>query len=79
MQLINVANELEGYRQDRAMKQAETIYGIVQNILNISKEQNIPTHAASNKRAEERLSRIGGISKIYSGTNSNKYNELMRR
>ena len=77
--LINVANELEGYRQDRAMKQAETIYGIVKNILNISKEQKIPTHAASNKRAEERLSRIGGISKIYSGSSSNKYNELLKR
>lgn len=77
--LINVANELAGYRQDRAMKQAETIYDIVHNILNISKDQNIPTHAASNKRAEERLQRIGGISKIYSGSGMNKYTDLLKR
>lgn len=68
--LINVSNELEGYRQDRAMKQAEGIYEIVSKVLSISKEQNIPTHVASNKLAEQRLQRIGGIKKIYSG-NSN--------
>lgn len=65
--LINVSNELEGYRQDRALKQADNIYNIVQKILQISKEQNIPTHLASNKIAEERLMKIGGIRKIYSG------------
>lgn len=65
--LINVANELEGYRQDRAMKQAEGIYDIVQKVFAISKEQNVPTHHASNKLAEERLNQIGGIRKIYSG------------
>ncbi len=66
--LINVANELEGYRQDRAMKQAEGIYDIVSNVFKISKEQNIPPHEASNHLAEERLLRIGGIRKIYSGS-----------
>lgn len=68
--LINVANELEGYRQDRAMKQAESIYEIVRKVFAISKEQNIPTHLASNKLAERRLDRIGGIKKIYSGSSS---------
>lgn len=63
--LINVANELEGYRQDRAMKQAEAIYDIVKRVFKISKEQNIPTLVASNHIAEERLQKIGGIRKIY--------------
>lgn len=67
--LINVANELEGYRQDRAMKQAEGIYGTLQKIFAISNEENIPTNIASNKLVEKRLQRIGGISKIYSGAN----------
>jgi leucine dehydrogenase len=66
--LINVANELEGYRQDRAMKQAEGIYSILKQVLKISDEQNIPTHSASNKIAEERLKKIGNIKKIYSAT-----------
>jgi leucine dehydrogenase len=64
--LINVANELECYRQDRAMKQAEGIYDIVKRVLAISAEQKIPTHAASNHIAEERLKKIGRIRKIYS-------------
>ncbi len=67
--LINVANELEGYRQDRAMKQAEAIYGILQNIYSISDEQNIPTIAAANHIAEERLDKIGKMKHIYSTNN----------
>lgn len=66
--LINVSNELEGYRQDRAMKQAESIYDIVKEIFKISDSEKIPTYLASNKRAEERLKRIGRIRKIYSSS-----------
>lgn len=66
--LINVANELEGYRQDRAMRQAESIYEIIQRVFKLSKEQNIPTHNASNLIAEERLQKIGGRRKIYTGS-----------
>ncbi|MBK8945945.1 MAG: Glu/Leu/Phe/Val dehydrogenase [Ignavibacteriae bacterium] len=64
--LINVANELKGYRQDRALKQADGIYDVLTKVIRISKEQNIPTHLASNQIAEERLKQIGGIKKIYS-------------
>jgi len=68
--LINVANELEGYRQDRAMKQAEGIYDIVGKVLEISKSESIPTNLASNKMAEERLKSISKIRKIYSGSSN---------
>jgi len=64
--LMNVSNELDGYRQDRALKHADGIYDILTNVIKISEEQNIPTHKASNKIAEERLRKIGGIKKIYS-------------
>jgi leucine dehydrogenase len=67
--LMNVANELEGYRQDRALKHADGIYEILSNVIRISNEQNIPTHLASNKIAEDRLFKVGGIRKIYSGLN----------
>ncbi len=79
--LINVANEIEGYRQDRAMKQAEGIYEIVKKIFEISKEQNIPTHVASNKLAEERLAKIGSIRKIYSAhsTTYGRIGEIMQK
>ncbi|MCF8435618.1 MAG: leucine dehydrogenase [Ignavibacteriales bacterium] len=68
--LINVANEIEGYRQDRAMKQAESIYEIVREIFKISKQQSIPTNTASNRKAEDRLAKIGGITQIYSASKS---------
>lgn len=68
--LINVANELEGYRQDRAMKQAEGIYEILKKIIETSKKDNTPTHIASNKIAEERLKQLCKIKKIYSGNSS---------
>ncbi|MGE5402887.1 MAG: Leu/Phe/Val dehydrogenase [Ignavibacteriales bacterium] len=68
--LINVANELEGYRQDRAMKQAEGIYDVLKKIIDTSKKECIPTHVASNKIAEERLRQVGNIRKIYTGNSS---------
>lgn len=68
--LINVANELEGYRQDRALKQAEKIYDVIGKILEISSKENIPTYEASNKMAEERLKSIGKINKMYTGKSS---------
>ena len=65
--LINVANELEGYRQDRAMKQAEGIFDIVNQVFRLSKEENIPTNIASDRIAEKRLNSISRIRNIYSG------------
>lgn len=79
--LINVANELEGYRQDRAMKQAEGIYNIVKQVLKKSASEKIATNKASNLIAEERLKSISRIRNIYSGnsTFSGRLGELTRR
>ncbi|MBU1095380.1 MAG: leucine dehydrogenase [Bacteroidetes bacterium] len=79
--LINVANELEGYRQDRAMKQAEGIYTIVKKVLKTSKVEKIPTNEASKKLAEERLSSVSRIRNIYSGVSafSGRLGELTRK
>jgi len=79
--LINVANELEGYRQDRAMRHAEGIYDVLTKVFQIAKEENISTNAASNKLAEQRLKRIGAIRNIYSGSShfSGRLGELTKR
>ncbi len=63
--LINVANELEGYRQDRALKQADKIYHNLSKVIEISEKENVPPCLASAKIAEERLKHIGGMKKIY--------------
>jgi leucine dehydrogenase len=65
--LINVYNELEptGYHRERALKQAEGIYNVIQKIIEISKAEKIPTHVASNKLAEERIELIGKIKRTH--------------
>ena len=65
--LINVYNELEGYSQERALKQAEGIYDTMLKIYAIAKQQNVPTHEASNRLAEERIAAIGRMKLIYAG------------
>ncbi|WP_444685675.1 Leu/Phe/Val dehydrogenase [Alkalicoccus luteus] len=53
--VINVADELLGYNRDRAMKKVETIYDSIEKIFAISERDNIPTYAAANRLAEERI------------------------
>lgn len=79
--LINVANELEGYRQDRAMKQAENIYNILQQVFSVSKDKNISTNEASKEIAIERLNSISKIRNIYSGASifSGRLGELTKK
>lgn len=79
--LINVANELEGYRQDRAMKQAENIYNILQQVFLVSKDKNISTNEASKEIAIERLKSISKIRNIYSGASmfSGRLGELTKK
>lgn len=65
--LINVANELEGYSRDRALKQAEAIYDVLKKIIKTSKDAAMPTYEASNKIAEERIKSVGRLSRYYTG------------
>jgi leucine dehydrogenase len=65
--IINIVSELEGYNQERALRQAESIYDTILQILKISEKENIPTYEASNRMAEERLSSVGKINNIYTG------------
>ncbi|UJL44795.1 Glu/Leu/Phe/Val dehydrogenase [Virgibacillus sp. NKC19-16] len=53
--VINVADELNGYNQDRAMKKVETIYDSLSKVFEISRRDNIPTYAAADRMAEERI------------------------
>ena len=65
--LISVANELEGYSHERALKQAEGIYDTIKKIFEIAKQENIPTYEASNRLAEKRIAHLGHIRNIYAG------------
>lgn len=66
--LINVANELEGYSEKRALTQAESIYGILQGIFRLATKEKIPTYLAANRLAEQRIESIGRVKQIYSSS-----------
>jgi leucine dehydrogenase len=65
--LINVANELEGYNQERALKQAEGIYDIILKVFEIAKKEDIPTNKAADNLALRRIAEIGKIRGLYTG------------
>ena len=68
--LINVYHELEGYNRERALRQAEGIYDILMDIFHRADDDDLPTHYASNRLAEDRINNIGKITNIYTGHQS---------
>ena len=56
--VINVADELDGYNEERAMKRVAGIYETIEKIFAISKRDKIPTYVAADRLAEERIARV---------------------
>lgn len=56
--VINVADELHGYNQERALKKVESIYNNVEKVIGISKRDGIPTYLAADRMAEERIEKL---------------------
>lgn len=63
--LINVYTELNGYNRAIALSHADTIYEVTRSIIHTAKEEGIPTYAAANKMAEQRIEAIGKIHLSY--------------
>ncbi len=63
--LINVASELEGYNEQRALGKATGIYDTLLNIYNYAEENEVTTLEASNILAEQRIEKVGSIHKVY--------------
>ncbi|WP_221261418.1 branched-chain amino acid dehydrogenase [Cerasibacillus quisquiliarum] len=53
--VINVADELQGYNEERALKKVETIYHTLGRVFEISKRDQIPSYIAADRMAEERI------------------------
>ena len=56
--LINVVNELEGYKPERALKKAKGIYDLMKRVIEISKDRKVPTSVAANLLAERRIQEV---------------------
>ena len=59
--LMNVANELEGYNQDRSTQQVSGIYDITTEIFRIAKEESITPAAAADRLALRRIASVARI------------------
>lgn len=56
--VINVADELNGYNRERALKRVGGIYNILGDIFAIAKRDSIPSYKAADRLAEERIARV---------------------
>ncbi|HZK84842.1 MAG TPA: Glu/Leu/Phe/Val dehydrogenase [Desulfosporosinus sp.] len=63
--VINVADELEGYNYERALSKVELVYDNVAKVLEIAKRDKIATYKAADRRAEERIEKIGRVRSNY--------------
>ncbi len=71
--LINVANELEGYNQKRALAQAAAIHDTIRDILALATEKGIPPFRAANEIAERRIRRMGQVKSTFLGPRERRY------
>ncbi len=65
--LINVANELEGYNDERAAQQVAAIHDIIRDIYTIAREEEQLPHEAANTLALRRIAGIGRIKNHWCG------------
>lgn len=56
--LINVADELQGYNRERALKKVEGIYDSILKVFEIAKRDGIPSFRAADRMAEERIEKM---------------------
>ena len=76
--LINVANELEGYNQERAFKQADGVYDILASVFQIAREQKIPTLEAADNLALQRIDAIGKVKSFYIPSANSRGERVLR-
>lgn len=56
--VINIADELNGYNQERAMKRVDKIYDNLLKVFSIATRDRIPTYLAAERMAEERIANL---------------------
>lgn len=56
--VINVADELQGYNRERALKKVESIYDNIDKVITIAQNEQIPTYKAADRLAEKRIQLI---------------------
>jgi valine dehydrogenase (NAD+) len=65
--VIQVADELEGFRFERAKARAEQIFYTTKRILSIADDENVSTAAAADRLAQRRMAEVGRLQNIWLG------------
>jgi glutamate dehydrogenase/leucine dehydrogenase len=65
--LLQVADELDGYRPDRVQYRVEAIYDFLLTLFQQSEKRQVATNRLALTLVEERLSLYHSIHRIYSG------------
>ncbi len=63
--VTNVSEELIGYNKERAYRQIAKIYDNIHHVFQVAERDNIPTHQAANRLAEERIEAIRKVRSNY--------------
>jgi leucine dehydrogenase len=74
--LINVADELEGYNERRAVKRVRRIEDSIRRIIAIARRDGVPTNVAADTLALERIAAISSMERLHTG---HPYGQLSRR
>lgn len=63
--LINVYQEIQGYKKENAIRQIDLIFDRVREIIRVSKETDTPTYLVADNMAENRINMMRNINSIY--------------
>lgn len=74
--LMNVFVELEGYSPERAFEKTRKVYDNVKKVFELAKKENIGTHTAADRLAEERIKTIGMLKQRHPGNSSRTFTTL---
>lgn len=74
--LMNVFVELEGYSPERAFEKTRRVYDNVSKVFEIAKRDNISTHIAADRLAEERVATIGRLKQRHPGKSNRSFTTL---
>ena len=74
--LMNVFVELEGYSPDRALDKTVQVYDNLMKVFAIAKRDNVGTHTAADRLAEERIAVIGKLKQTHQGFSSRPFSTL---
>lgn len=74
--LMNVFVELEGYSPDRAFEKTRKVYDNCMKVFSIAKRDQISTHRAADRMAEERIRTVGALRQRHPGKTSRAFTTL---